>query len=419
MALYLKNAAFIDWQTFKITNTNIKVTDSKIEFVNNVHADGRIIDCKGKFVTKSFACGHHHIYSALARGMPAPKKIPNNFKEILTYVWWAIDKLLDRDMIQASALSSAMYCAKNGVTFVIDHHASPNAVEGSLDIIAEAFDKVGVSHLLCYELSDRDGADKAQAGLAEHERYLSSGRQGHVGLHASFTVGDELLENAVSLAKKYNTGLHIHTAEDKADQDHCIKEHGKYVAERLADFGALDMPQTILVHCVHLNDNEKRIIRQSGHYVVENIESNQNNNVGLQNYASITENVILGTDGMHSDMLRSAKAAFLSGQAIEGISFPEAYNRFRNVHKYISSSGFNNDGDNNLVILDYDSNTELTQDNFLGHFIFGLESRHVDSVISNGELIVHNKKLTRVNEDEILAFSKEMSKKLWAKMEQA
>jgi len=128
---------------------------------------------------------------------------------------------------------------------------------------------------------------------------------------------------------------------------------------------------------------------------------------------------MLGTDGMHSDMLRSAKAAFLAGQAIEGVSFPAAYERFRNVHKYIETSVFNGDGDNNLVILDYDSNTELTSDNFLGHFIFGLESRHVSSVISGGELIVHDRKLTRVNEDEILGLSKEMGRKLWRKMEQA
>jgi len=419
MALYLKNAAFIDWQTFQITNTHLKVTPEGVSFTGSVPADAKIFDCKGKFVTKSFACGHHHIYSALAKGMPAPKKTPVNFKEILTYVWWTIDKLLDRDMIEASALASAMYCAKNGVTFVIDHHASPNAAEGSLGIISDAFDKVGVSHLLSYELSDRDGPEKAEAGLAEHERYLSKGGQGHIGLHASFTVGDSLLEKAVKLAEKNRTGLHVHTAEDRADQDDCIKKHGMRVVERLADFGALELDPTILVHCVHLSENEKKIIRESGRYVVENIESNQNNNVGLQNYSSITDNVMLGTDGMHSDMLRSAKAAFLAGQALEGISFPDAYNRFRNVHKYIKSSGFNGDGDSNLVVLDYDTNTELTQENFLGHFIFGLESRHVHSVISNGEMIVENKKLTKTNEEDILAFSKEMGKKLWAEMEKA
>ncbi len=135
-------------------------------------AGDRIIDCKGKFVTKSFGCGHHHIYSTLARGMPAPRNIPTNFSEILQYVWWHIDKRLDLEMIEASALASAIYCAKSGVTFVIDHHASPFAVEGSFETIAKAFDRVGISHMLCYEMSDRDGAEIREKGLPKQMLFL-------------------------------------------------------------------------------------------------------------------------------------------------------------------------------------------------------------------------------------------------------
>ncbi len=266
MSLYLKNAKYLDWQTFEITAGHLLVEEGnsgKVTSVNQIPeqselaAEDRVIDCQNRLVTKSFGCGHHHIYSTLARGMPAPKKIPTNFQEILTYIWWTVDKCLDLEMVEASALASALYCAKNGVTFVIDHHASPYAIEGSLATIAKAFDKVGLSHLLCYELSDRDGQAIADAGLAEHESYLSGGGQGHVGLHASFTVGDELLTRAVELATKYNTGLHVHVAEDKSDQDACLKDYGKRVVQRYADAGALALPQTMLVHCIHLDESEK------------------------------------------------------------------------------------------------------------------------------------------------------------------
>jgi cytosine/adenosine deaminase-related metal-dependent hydrolase len=423
MTTYLKNATFIDWQTFAMTNGNFKVTEGHeggMEPIDTIPENsGNVLDCSGKLVTKSFGCGHHHIYSTLARGMPAPKKIPENFKEVLTYIWWTIDKLLDKDMIEASALASAMYCAKNGVTFVIDHHASPFALGGSLDVIANAFDKVGISHLLCYEISDRDGMEIAHAGLDEHDRYLSSGRQGHVGLHASFTISDETLSKSVELAKKHQTGVHIHTAEDKADQDDCLEKHGKRVVERLNDAGALELPQTLLVHGVHLSDNEKHLIKNKSSWLIENIESNQNNNVGQANYSSITDKVMLGTDGMHSDMLRSAKAAFLSGQPLEGgVGFDTAYNRFRNVHKYIQDFGFKGDGNNNLVILDYNPPTEVTSDNFLGHFIYGLDSAHVESVISDGKLIVKNRILTQVDEREILSFAREQGNRLWNKMQE-
>lgn len=427
MSLYLKNAKFIDWQTLEVTSTHLKVTqgnDGSLSFLDNLPIESelgtedRIIDCKGQLVTKSFGCGHHHIYSTLARGMPAPKKIPSNFKEILTYIWWHIDKCLDLEMIEASALASAMYCAKNGSTFIIDHHASPFAIEGSLTTIAKAFDRVGVSHLLCYELSDRDGAAIADAGLAEHERYLSGGGQGHIGLHASFTVGDDLLKRSVDMAGKFNTGLHIHVAEAMEDQEDCLRDHGKRVVKRLHDAGGMSLSQTILSHCIHLDEEEKALVRSSGLWVAENIESNQNNNVGQANYSQITDKVMLGTDGMHSDMLRSAKAAFLSGQPLEGVGMDTIYNRFRNVHRYISESGFKGDGDNNLVILNYDSPTDVTSNNFIGHFIYGLDSVHVDTVISNGKVIVENKILTTVDESEILTYAHEMGNKLWKKMDQ-
>jgi cytosine/adenosine deaminase-related metal-dependent hydrolase len=375
-----------------------------------------IFDCHHRLVTKSFVCGHHHIYSALARGMPPPAKTPQNFPEILEYVWWHVDKTLDLEMIEASALVSALYCLKNGVTFVIDHHASPFAIPGSLETIAGAFGRLGISHLLCYEMSDRDGEGPREQGLQETAQYLASGRQGHVGLHASFTVGDDLLQNAVALAHTHNTGIHVHVAEDKADQAACRQDHGKRVVERYRDTGLLDLQKSILAHCIHLDESEKELLRNSGVWIVQNVESNQNNNVGLANYAELGEHIMLGTDGMHSDMLRSARAAFLAGQAVEGIDFEGIYRRFRNAHAYIRRSGFSGDGDNNLVILDYNAPTEINADNFLGHFVYGLESGHVDSVVSGGQLVVKNKKLLTVDEDEILAFSREMGNKLWEKM---
>lgn len=420
MAIYLKDAAYIDWQTLEFKFSNLKITsgeDGKIEFTNSIpeNITDEIIDCKGKLVTKSFACGHHHVYSALARGMGAPKKNPRNFYEILKYVWWTLDKCLDKDMIEASALTTAIASAKNGVTFVIDHHASPYFVDGSLEIIAAAFEKVGVSHLLCYEISDRDGYDIAEQGLAETEKFLKK-HQGLVGLHASFTISDDTLERAVFLAQKYNSGLHIHVAEDKYDQDYCLRNYNQRVVERLNDAGVLKFSKTILGHCLHLDEKEKELISNSNAWIVQNSESNLNNNVGYFNSQGLGDNIMLGTDGMHSDMLRSAKSAFYVGQGFDKIDYSGVYQRFRNVHKYITSNCLIGDGDNNLVVLDYDTPTEINQNNFLGHFLFGLEAKHVQHVISQGKLIVKDKKITTVNEEEILEFSKEQGKKLWEKM---
>jgi len=422
MPILLKNANFINWVTLEFDQTNMVVEkgiDASIRFIKDLSQitdihKYTIIDCAGKFVTKSFAVGHHHAYSALATGMPAPKKNPSNFHEILQYVWWKLDKALDKEMIEASALVTAMACAKAGSTFVIDHHASPNFIDGSLEIIAKAFEKVGIGHLLCYEISDRDGMEKAELGLNETEKYLQN-NQGLVGLHASFTVGDETMKKAADLKLKYQSGIHIHVAEDKFDQEECTKKYNKRVIERLNDFGLLNSSKTILSHCLHLSDNERNIINKSKAYVVQNTESNLNNKVGFFNSEGLGKNIFLGTDGMHSDMIRSSQAAHFVGQNFDNLAFGDAYFRLRKVHEYLKINHFKGDGDNNLVVFDYPSATPVNSENFLGHFLFGLSSNHVQHVISDGKLIVKNKIVQTVDENEILAYTKVQADRLWRK----
>lgn len=420
MSLLLKNGTYIHPETLEFITSHILVEEGEkgeISFLEDIPLNNNypIIDCTGKYITQSFVCGHHHVYSALAMGMGAPQKNPENFNEILEYIWWTLDKCLDAEMIEASALCTAMACIKNGVTFVIDHHASPNSIKGSLEIIANAFEKVGASHLLCYEITDRDGIDKAEQGLAETAEYLKN-QQGLVGLHASFTVSDDTLNKAVYLAKQFNAGIHMHVAEAESDQQHCIENYGMRVIERLQKFGVLDSAKTIFAHCLHLGENEKSILSSSPVWVVQNTESNLNNNVGYFNSEGLGNNIMLGTDGMHSDMLRSAKAAFFVGQNFDTIGYESVYKRFRNADSYLQSNGFTGHGPNNLVVLDYDAPTPFNTGNLLGHFVFGLESRHVQHVISQGKLIVENRKILTVDEEKILAKARIQAERLWAKM---
>lgn len=425
MAVYLANATFIDWKTLEFTKgATIKVEEGvsgAISFVDTVPAGGSdtVLDCGGKYVTKSFVCGHHHVYSALSRGMNTVKKAPTNFLEVLQYIWWALDKCLDDASVEASALVTAAACAKNGVTFCIDHHASPFAIPGSLEIIAKAFDKVGVGHLLCYEVTDRDGLDKAQAGLDETASYLASGRQGLVGLHAGFTVGESTLKKAVDLAKQTKSGIHVHVAEGTLDQEDSQEKYGMRVIERYQKAGVLDFSKTILGHCLHLDAKERAILKDSPVWLVQNAESNMNNNVGAFDWTGLGPNMMLGTDGMHSDMLRSAKVGFFKNQEKGGMSYDEFYRRFRNASQYLSSNGFTGDGENNLVVLDYDPPTDFGQYNLVGHILFGIDSTHVESVISQGRLIVKNRKLTMTDEAEINAFARKQADKVWDRMRKA
>lgn len=413
--LYLANATHIDARTHAIVRGHLRVDagpGGTVSFVDVVPPGANVIDVSGRIVTRAFAVGHHHVYSALARGMPAPPRSPRSFVEVLELIWWRLDRCLDHDMIVASALVTAIDAARCGSTFVIDHHSSPHAIPGSLEAIAAAFDQVGVGHLLCIELSDRDGPAAAEAGLAETDAYLAR-RPGLVGLHASFTVGDELLAKAVALAQRHDTGLHVHVAEATSDEDHAVATYGRRVIRRFADAGVLASPRTLLAHCLHLDATERALVVESPAWVVQNTESNTNNAVGQFDPRGLGSRVLLGTDGMHSDMLGSLRAAFLAGQTTGGLSPAAAVSRLYRVRDYLAESGVVT-GDNDLVVLDYDPPTPVTSENWAGHVAYGLSRAHVQTVIAAGRPIVRDRAITTVNESEILAEARVQAARLWS-----
>ncbi|HAZ08885.1 MAG TPA: amidohydrolase [Elusimicrobia bacterium] len=416
--LYIQDASFVDWRTLRIRRGHLKVAPGPkgdVRFVSRIPQGASVLDCSGRLVTKSFVIAHHHLYSALALGMPLPPRAPRNFAQMLKLVWWNLDRKLDAEMVRACALAGGIEAAKCGATFLIDHHSSPNATRGSLDIIASALDDIGLSHLLCLELSDRDGERRREEGLAETNRYLS-GRQGLVGLHASFTVSDGLLKRAVALAETHATGIHAHVAEALSDENDCIRRRGIRILERFSAAGALRSPKTILAHGLHLDKKERAIFRRSPAWLVQNQESNQNNGVGDFDSAGLGGRLMLGTDGLNADMLASTRAAYLAGRARGGMSPLDAYRRLRKAHEYLAVNGFTGDGENNLVILDYAPPTPVTPANLAAHFLYGLGRCHVESVISAGRLIVRRRRMVGVDEDKIREFTSKQAEKLWRRL---
>ncbi len=421
MSLYLTAATFLDPAQEKPAQGTLQVTeghDGLVEMVSGPPSspapDDTILDCSGHLVVPAFGCGHHHAYSALARGMRGPSRTPSSFSEILELVWWPLDRALDHEMLEACALVTALECARSGVTFVIDHHSSPNAVRGALSILATAFEKVGVRLLPCVELSDRDGVASREAGLGETEDYLASGRPALVGLHASFTVGEELLQRAVDLARRFETGVHLHMAEDQVDQEITLRGHGVRVVERLKGAGALDLHGTIMAHCLHLDAHERGLIADSPAWVVQNSESNLNNAVGTFDARGLGERIMLGTDGLHSDMIRSARAAYLVGQGVDRPSPVAIHERLRAVHRYAAEVGL--EASNDLVVLEYDPPTPLTVENWPGHLAFGLSSRHVRHVVSSGRLIVRDRRSTQVDETDVSSLARRQAARLWSRL---
>ena len=254
--------------------------------------------------TPGLVCAHHHLYSALARGMPAPPRDPATFVEILQLVWWRLDLALDLDLIEWSAKLGALEALQRGCTSIVDHHESPNAIEGSLSVIAEACAEVGVRVNCSYGVTDRHGPDGAAAGLAENDRFLSAGGRGMVGVHAAFTCSDDTLSQAADLARRHGVGVHVHVAEGPDDDWQRLRAH------------AVD--DWWLVHGVHLPDDHGL-----AGTIVHNPRSNLNNAVGYAQPARFANPVALGTDGIGADMLEEFRLAFATARAADLSASPD------------------------------------------------------------------------------------------------
>lgn len=394
-----------------------------------------IIDADGKVIMPGFINTHHHIYSAFARGMASSGKPNENFLEILENLWWKIDKKLSLEDLKYSAYTTYIDCIKKGVTTVFDHNASPFAVTGSLDSIADAAKDLGLRTCLCYEVSDRDGEKIAQEGIDENINFIKKYNtdeqnmiKGMFGLHASFTLSDETLRKCDEELKGLNAGYHVHVAEGIDDLEQCLEKYGKRVVERLRDMNILG-DKTIAVHCIHVTDDELNILRDTNTMVVHNPESNMGNAVGCQPFLELHQKGItigLGTDGYTSDMTESMKVANIIHKHVKqnpSVAWGEVpVSMFENNRK-IAQKYFSGDlgilragALADVIVVDYDPLTPMNENNINSHILFGFTGKDVVTTIIDGKVIMQDRKLVGINEKEIFKTSREVAKKLWDRM---
>lgn len=336
--------------------------------------------------TPGLVCAHHHLYSVLARGMPAPPKTPTNFLEILEQVWWRLDTALDLEMLEWSAKLGALEALEQGTTMIIDHHESPNAIEGSLSVIAEACAEVGVRVLCAYGITDRHGHDGAKRGLAENERFIKGGGRGLVGIHAAFTCTDESLEAAAQMADDLAVGVHIHVAEGKADID---------ARDRLAKLARDDW---LLIHAVHLPTEHG--LQGT---IVHNPRSNLNNAVGYANPARFANPVALGTDGIGAAMIESFRLAYVMQRSVDVTASPETAWGWLEEGWSIAPEALDD-----LVTWSYEP-----MDPWHLAFTPGVRPLRVEI---GGEVVYEDGNPTRVDAGEIRAKAREQAKRLHARL---
>lgn len=388
------------------------------------------VDAKGQLIMPGLVNTHEHIYSAMARGLSIKGYNPKGFLDILDGMWWTIDRHLTLSQTWHSAMATYMDCIKNGVTTVFDHHASFGSVEGSLFRIAEAAKKLGVRTCLCYEVSDREGKDKARASVKENGdfiRYALSQKEdmlkGMMGMHAQFTISDETFALCREEMPE-GVGVHIHVAEGIEDLHDCLKNHGKRIVNRLMDHGLLG-EKAITAHCIYVNEQEMELLKATDTMVVHNPESNMGNACGCPPTMEIFKKGILtglGTDGYTHDMMESYKVANVlhkhslcdanaAWSEIPAMLFegnPRIANRYFDTPLGVIREGAAAD----VIVVAYDPLTPLNENNINGHLLFGVNGAMVQTTICNGKVLMKDRELLVADEAKELADCRQAAKEL-------
>jgi putative selenium metabolism protein SsnA len=400
----------------------------------------------GRYLSPGLVCGHTHLYSTLARGMMVDIEPSKDFAQQLVHLWWRLDRAIDLPILEASGLAGLADAAMCGVTTVVDHHAGPEAIDGSLSVLKDAYNAIGLRGIVCYETSDRNGMKGARAGVAENVRFArevdaereawAAGRpgtrrplvDGAIGGHAGFTLGAESLEALGDAVRATGRGAHIHAGEDKYDAVDSRYRYGEDLAARLDRAGLLG-PKSIVGHGVWLTESEVGLIAARDAFVAHNARSNMNNAVGYNALLHKHRNVILGTDGMSADMLEEFRFACFRHRESGGPWWPGEFlscldrgNRL--LERYFTGPAepkafgrIEAGAAADLVLWDYDPPTPLEGGNVAGHIAFGLPSRAASWVMVDGRFVVEAGK-PRFDMEGIMAKAREQAARLWKRMEE-
>jgi len=416
-------AVALDGSVIRCTGTTSQIKDQ--------FPGAEFIDAGGGVIMPAFINTHEHIYSAMARGISINGYNPRGFLDILDGMWWNIDRHLTLEQTRQSARATYLESIKNGVTTVFDHHASYGAITGSLSVIEEAATEMGVRTCLCYEVSDRDGKDKAKAAVLENAAFIKHALKdegdmiaGMMGMHASFTISDETMELCAAY-KPDEVGYHIHVAEGIEDLHLCLKQHGKRILDRLMDCNILG-PKTLAAHCIYINSHEMDLLKETDTMVVHNPESNMGNACGCPPTMEIFHRGVLtglGTDGYTHDMIESYKVAnilhkhHLCDATAAWSEVPQMLfeGNARIAGRYfkkplgILKTGAAAD----VIVMDYKPLTPMDASNCNGHILFGMTGRSVVTTVCNGKVLMKDRVLTGIDEEKVSADVREEASRLW------
>lgn len=407
----------------------------KVEDLRAEYPDAERIDGSGTMLLPGLIDCHTHLYAALTRGMPSTGEPPQNFPQILSRIWWRWDKALREEDLAVSAQVGCIESMRNGITTLIDHHASPYAVRDSLSHLAAGVDDCGLRACFAYEVSDRDGEDSREQGINENRRFIlemeneDRGRfRGLFGLHAVFSLSDDTLTRCAQVAEELDVGCHLHVAEHQPEVEKFAETHPEGIVQYLSEIGILN-PKSIAAHTVHLDDEGIKALLQSGAFNVHNPKSNMGNGVGIARVADMIASgqpVCLGSDGFYdvpdeievARLLQTLKSGNPSGFSDELAlrmvyeHAPRLANEIFDRHFGKIAEGYEAD----IFLVPYDPPTPILGENLLSHIMAALISRPIDTLMVAGQILIRDGEILTVDENEVFANARRQAKAVWNRL---
>jgi 5-methylthioadenosine/S-adenosylhomocysteine deaminase len=395
---------------------------------------------------------HCHSPANLVRGMMPSKPLE---------IWRAYYRASLRDMrdddFYASALLGGMEMLKNGATTVLDHFAGNASCRFmGAGAAIQAMRDLGLRHVASLTVTDKNYEDtiplgRTDAGLnAEIKRmsaseakttkaWLDECEEFIESFHAPDKLttacpgpsavqrcSDELLSGCAEMARKKNLPLHIHLAETKAQAVQGSHIYGHSLLQHLESLGIVGTNLSC-AHSIWIEAADVEIFAQRGATPVHNPASNLRIGSGLakvKEFIAAGVSVGLGTDGSASNdgqnMFDAVRlAALIHNQA--GTDFNTwvtpahalAMATRNGARAFGLDAGMLAPGKlADIVLLRRDRSAFTPLNDVVGQLVFCENGSDVDTVIVNGEVVVEDGWLTKIDEAEVLSLAEQARKRL-------
>jgi 5-methylthioadenosine/S-adenosylhomocysteine deaminase len=393
------------------------------------YSAAQTINAKGKLVLPGFINGHTHVPMTLFRGLHDDVTL-NDW--LYKYIFPAEAKNVNEEFVRWGTRLAAAEQIRGGVTTFADMYYFEDAV-------AEETKAAGMRGVLGETFIDFPAPDnKSEAAmLAYTERFLKKW-QGDPLIHAAaaphsiYTCSQQTLQDAAALARKYHAPILIHTSEMKKEWEDSQKQNGVSPVQYLDKIGVLG-PDVVSAHCIFVDAADEKTLAQKQVGCVHNPSSNMMLASGVSPVAEMrTAGVAvgLGTDGpagsnndldLMEEMDLAAKLAkntkmdplALNARAVVEMATIDGA-RALHMEKEIGSLETGKKAD--LILIGLGEPNAVPMYDIYAQLAYALKGSDVQTVLIGGRVVMRDRKLLTVNEEEALARAREYKKAIAASL---